>query len=114
MWVYFEEIDGELQPKWLIVKAITDVKCPYYTVNGPFERMLEEDMLDFHAFTVPLGDMIRDPFKENSIGVPVYKFKADLESKGIDPNLFNDIDYFIMLVDDVQELIEVNISRQLS
>ncbi|MBU9711120.1 hypothetical protein [Evansella tamaricis] len=106
MWVYYEEIDGLLNPKWVIINAEKENNFPFYKVNGPFERFFEEDMTDeFRGVTVTMAYLIRDPFEDLSFGITVASLK---EKYNLD-----DVTHFILLVDDLQEILNMDISEQL-
>ncbi|SDZ51081.1 hypothetical protein SAMN05421736_11570 [Evansella caseinilytica] len=105
MWVYYEETDGELQPKWLILKARTKENCPYYRVDVPFQRFYPEDAHDeFHALTITGGDLVRNPLEYSSFGIAVHRLKdtADLDN----------INFFILLCDDLQEILALDLQRR--
>ncbi|WP_416149451.1 hypothetical protein ACM26V_00175 [Salipaludibacillus sp. HK11] len=105
MWVYYEEIDGELQPKWLILKARTNEQCSYYYIDGPYNRMYDGDMYDMTAYSISLKDINRDPLQENCLIISNIKLEQSLKRNNYDETMIHEIDYYIILIEDVQELL---------
>lgn len=108
MWVYYEEIDGRYDPKWVIIVANTHEDVPYYSLNTPFEKIRTENMY-METMTLSIEDLVINPEKEKCFGVLVHKYKERMEKQGIDPDFFNDIEYFIIQCDDLQEVMNMDL-----
>ncbi|MDQ0299689.1 hypothetical protein J2S78_002109 [Salibacterium salarium] len=114
MWVYYEEIDGELNPKWVIVKAELpeESSTTYYSISQPFGRFHEEDFHDdFQALSIDMSELVRDPFQDYSVGIDCDLIKNRLQSEGLSAeNIYYDVEYFIMLCDDLEEVMSLDLT----
>ncbi|SDO19210.1 hypothetical protein [Alkalicoccus daliensis] len=102
MKILFEEIEGRLDPKWLLAEVRSEETVSYYSVEGPFERLLPEDLHDAKMMTVSMGDLLVPPETKNIFGIPAARIAADSPEMDL-----HELDYFILLVDDIQELLHL-------
>ncbi|MFZ4452049.1 hypothetical protein [Salibacterium aidingense] len=112
MWVYFEEIDEELQAKWVLVKTNGEQRgaLRFYKVSQPVERFYEEDFADLAILSIDMGELVRDPFDDYSFAVNTELVQSRLESSGYDPAMLEKAEYFIMLVEDLEEVMSVDLN----
>ncbi|SFM43955.1 hypothetical protein [Salibacterium qingdaonense] len=111
--VYFEDIDGELQAKWVIVEAGVaegESNTLYYSTDQPIERFYPEDFHDdFSALSVSLSELVQDPFEDNSFGINTDLIQGRLKQHKLDPDNLYEVDYFILLCDDLEEFAEIEL-----
>ncbi|WP_026701472.1 hypothetical protein [Salibacterium aidingense] len=112
MKVYYEEIDGELQAKWVLVKTDGEQRgaLRFYNVSQPIERFYEEDFADLAILSVDIGELVRDPFDDYVFAINTNMVQSRLESSGHDPAMLEEAEYFIMLVEDLEEVMSVGSS----
>lgn len=113
MKIFYDEIDGELHPKLMIVPySSTDSNRLEINLIGPFERMHPEDFHDdFQGLTISLGEMLRDPFDDNTFSIDLELVEKYLVKNGISTLVMAEIEYFVMLIDDIEELMQMNVRR---
>ncbi|MFD2704043.1 hypothetical protein [Salibacterium lacus] len=112
MWVYYEEIDGELQAKWVLVKTDGEQRGSllFYTVPESVECFYEEDFADLAILSVDMGELVRDPFDDASFAINIGMVQSRLESSGYDPAMLDEAEYFIMLVEDLEEVMSMDLT----
>jgi len=108
--VYYEDIDGELHPMWILLQASTSEETVSYTIDSPFERFWPEDFHDsMVVITVTQAALHRDPFNEKDFSVSIPQVVKDLtDNKGNLEHLY-DADYFLVRLDDLEELLQMNV-----
>ncbi|MBP3041877.1 hypothetical protein J9303_20890 [Bacillaceae bacterium Marseille-Q3522] len=106
MKIFFEELDGELQPKWLLIKPSRN-NITFYPIDFPFERI--DDLEDLRFMTIEMADLVKNPKNENQFGVNLLHVEKRLSRTGFHRSYLDEIDYFILLVDDVQEIMEYDL-----
>lgn len=112
MKVFYDEVDGELFPKLLIVQADIDKEHMSIDVSGPFIRMFPEDFHDdFKGLTISQGEMLRDHFNETTFLIDIKLVKQFMLKREINPALIYELEYFVMLLDDVEELLQMDLRR---
>ncbi|MGY4689297.1 hypothetical protein [Salibacterium sp. K-3] len=110
MWVYYEEIDGEHQAKWVLVKTDGEQRGSllFYTVPKSMDHFYEEDFADLAILSVDMGELVRDPFDDSSFAINTDMVQCRLERSGHNPSMLEEAEYFIMLVDDLEEVMSVS------
>ncbi|MGY4690402.1 hypothetical protein [Salibacterium sp. K-3] len=110
MWVYYEEIDGELQAKWALVKSDGEQRgeIRFYRVPQSVERFYEEDFADLAILSIDMGELVRDPFDDDSFAINIDMVQSRLKRDGYDPGMLNEAEYFIMLVEDLEEVLSLD------
>ncbi|MET3508424.1 hypothetical protein [Halalkalibacter oceani] len=110
--VYYDEIDGELHPQWLLLPANTSEEYATYTVVAPFERFWPEDFHDSMAvITVTQAALVRDPFHEKDFSIHIPRVVEDLASNGGNMESLHNAEYFLVRFDDLEELLQMNVRR---
>ncbi|MFB5664121.1 hypothetical protein [Alteribacillus sp. HJP-4] len=113
MWIYFDELDGYLHPKWMFVQAYTADAVVFYSINQPFERLLPEDFHDdIHSLSVDISEMVRHSEKPDKFGIHLEKVQERLQKDGLHPDHIFEVDYFIMLCEDVAEIMAVDLKSK--
>lgn len=113
--VYYDEIDGELYPKLVLLPNILnqDSFLLTYSVESPFERFYQEDFHDeLILISVSQGALTSCPFYEHQFDINVERLRMDLERQGYYPEAIYETDYFTVLVDDLQELLDFDVVRR--
>jgi hypothetical protein len=112
MRVYFDELDGLLFPKLLIVPASTKHSTQTFQLETPFERFTAEDFHDeFKGLTITLGELIRVANHETTFSVHIPSVRTFLTKRyGSDQHLEN-IEHFVILIDDLEELLQVDVRK---
>ncbi|WP_141432456.1 hypothetical protein [Bacillus sp. 03113] len=100
--VYYDELDGQLYPKWLLLKPSKD-DITYYSIDSPYERIY--DLGDLRLITLELADLLRND-NNNDLGINLIHIEKRLTGTSFHRSHIDEIDYFILLVDDVQEIME--------
>lgn len=112
MKVFYDDIDGDLYPKLLIVPAATGADHVSFDITAPFERMYSEDFHDdFKGLTITQGEMLRDHVTETTVLIDLEMVKHFMMKREINPAMLYDVDYFVMLLDDIEELLQMDIRR---
>lgn len=112
--VYYDEIDGQLNPQWMLVQTKTDSDYVSYTIDSPFERFYQEDFHDeMSIITIAAGSLTRDPFKDRQFSVHIPTVKIDLEYNKLSSNSIYNTDYFLIRIDDLEELLQFDVSKYL-
>lgn len=113
MKIFYDEIDGELHPKLMIVPySSTDSNRLEINLIGPFERMHPEDFHDdFQGLTISQGEIMRDHFDKLTFLIDLKLVENYLVQNGISPLMMADIEYFVMLIDDIEELLQMDFKR---
>ncbi len=112
MKIFYEDIDGMLNPKLLIVTADHSTERMLIDTTNSFSRMQPEDFHDdFKGLTISQGEMLRDHFKDTTFLIDIKLVKKYMIKQEINPALLYDIEYFVMLLDDVEELLQIDVRR---
>ncbi|TSB47155.1 hypothetical protein [Alkalicoccobacillus porphyridii] len=110
--VYFDELDGILNPQWMLITTKTDEEYMSVTIDSPFERFYQEDFHDEMAIiTVTSGAMTRDPFKDRQFSIHIPTVKIDMTSNDIHPDNIYQADYFLIRLEDLEELLQFDVSK---
>lgn len=110
--VYYDEVDGHHYPKLIIVPADSSQEHVSYNVQSPFERMFPEDFHDdFKAITISQGELLRNNFENKRFIIDINLVKQSLIKREIYPDMIYEIDYFTILIDDLEELLQMDIKR---
>lgn len=116
--VYYEESDGQLQPKLVLLPNYvhsneTDNEFSYI-IEGPFERFHQEDFHDdLKTISLSLGVLKLSMLSELMFTIDIQQLQADLAHMSYDPDVVYEADYFIVLVDDLQELLAFDVLEEL-
>ncbi|GIN93378.1 hypothetical protein J22TS1_44290 [Siminovitchia terrae] len=114
MKILYEEIDGTLNPKLMIIpfSAETQTHRVQIDVESSFERIYLEDFHDdFSGLTISQGEMLRDHFDETKFLIDIKLVKQYMLKREINPALIYELEHFVMLLDDVEELLQMDIRR---
>ncbi len=114
MKIYYDEIDGNLYPKLLIVPFSADDYTNRVSIDitAPFERMYAEDFHDdFKALTITQTEMLRDHDMETVILIDIELVKRFMKNNSIDESMMPEVEYLVMLLDDVEELLQMDVRR---
>lgn len=110
--VYYEEIDGLLLPLWLLVPARTVKDYETYSVEAPFERFYPEDFHDdLSLVTITQGALTRCPFIDGQFDIHIPTVKTDLNSNGKPSDSLNSANYFLIRIDDLEELLQYSLRK---
>ncbi|WP_062052406.1 hypothetical protein [Bacillus sp. JCM 19034] len=109
--VYYDEIDGLLNPQWMLMLIPCNTSEEYITVavDAPFERFWPEDFHDaLSVTTVTQAALTKDPFnnKQFSVHIPTVLSDLKYQNKSMD---IDSIDYFLVRLDDLEELLLMNV-----
>ncbi|OIJ12701.1 hypothetical protein BKP37_12945 [Anaerobacillus alkalilacustris] len=108
--VYYDEIDGELRPMWLILPVNIDGAFSYYSLQAPFERFYPEEFYgDMKNVTVSQGELVRcvdDPY---SFGISLDLLTNYLTKNGYPLEVIHEADNFIVRFDDLEELLQFDV-----
>lgn len=111
--VYYDEIEGELLPVWLLLPVQNEKEYETYTINAPFERFFQEDFHDaMKLVTVTQAALTRCPFINQQFNIHIPTLKNDLLSQQLSPEQIYHADYFIVRLEDLEELLQMNIREQ--
>jgi hypothetical protein len=110
--VYYENIDGEVNPIWMLLKANTSEDYVTYTVDAPFERFWPEDFHDSMAvITVTQAALNLDLFNEKEFSVNIPQVISDLTDNRDKMEYLHEADFFLVRFDDLEELLQMNVRR---
>ncbi|MCM2677739.1 hypothetical protein [Alkalicoccobacillus plakortidis] len=110
--VYYDEIDGQINPQWMLVSAITNDEYVSYTIDSPFERFYQEDFHDeMSIVTVNSAALTRDPFKDRQFSVHIPSVKKDMEFAKLHPDNIYEADFYLIRVADLEELLQFDVSK---
>lgn len=108
--VYYDEIDGELYPERLLLPIPADKQHVTYSIEAPFERFYSEDFHDsIKIATVTQAALRRDPFNANCFSISISQVIRDLKMNNNYTESLNDMDYFIIQMADLEELMQMNV-----
>lgn len=111
--VYYDDIDGELYPQRLLLPIKTDEERVTYSIEAPFERFYPEDFHDsIMLATVTQAAMIRDPFDDKCFSISIPQVISDLKMNSNYTESLNDMDYFIIQMADLEELMQMNVRER--
>ncbi|WP_017727089.1 hypothetical protein [Halalkalibacterium ligniniphilum] len=113
--VFYEELNGVLHPKWVILenRLASGDSLIHYQIEGPFERFSEEDFeLDRPYVSVSQGALTVTSPKVVSINIQ--QLHMDLLKQGLNPNSIYEAAAFVLLVDDLQELLSFDVRKYLT
>lgn len=110
--VYYNDIDGELQPMWMILPANVADQSAFYSLNAPFERFYPEDFYDeMKSISISQGELLRSPTDPYAFGISHDLVKRFLMNNGQSPELLYEVDYFIVRIVDLEELMQMDVRR---
>ncbi|WP_062049255.1 hypothetical protein [Bacillus sp. JCM 19034] len=111
LFVYYDEIDGQLHPKWLLATAFLQDEYANYSVEAPFERFHPEDFHDsMSIITVSQGALLRDPFCLTRFSIHIPTVIHDAVSNG--SNIHFNFSHFLILIDELEELLQMNVRQR--
>ncbi|MEC2073201.1 hypothetical protein [Alkalihalophilus marmarensis] len=110
--VYYDEIDGELQPKWVMLPwSEAEHHVRTYSVEAPFERFYQEDFHDdLKLVSVTQGALTQCPFIDHQFDINLQQVQRDLIRQDHDPEAVYETNYYVVLVDDLEELLNYSVS----
>lgn len=112
MKVFYDDIDGKLYPKLVLLPISKENEFFLYNLESPFERFYQEDFHDdLMLITVSQGALKQNPFLDNGINIDTEQLKTDLLNQEYDPEAIFHADYFVILIDDLEELLQFEIRR---
>lgn len=109
--VYYDEIDGQFYPMWMLLPTRTDEEYVNYSVEAPFERFYPEDFGELKIVTVTQAALTRSPFVKQQFHIHIPTVQSDLCNLGMDINAINDADYFLVRMDDLEELLQFDVRK---
>lgn len=94
----------------MLLPARTEKEYELYSVSAPFEKFYPEDFHDELAVvTVTQGAITRCPFVAGQFDIHIPTVKNDLEAKGQhEDNIYN-ADYFLVRIEDLEEVLQMNV-----
>lgn len=115
--VYYDYYDDVLSPKWMLIKFKSgeldwNKNYLYVPVNVPFKRKLAEDFggLDL-GLTITLVDFVMSEDKPNQFGISFESIKArvnKMRGDGNFPYMLDEINQFILLISDLEEILAID------
>ncbi|WP_100406226.1 hypothetical protein [Bacillus solitudinis] len=114
--IYYDEIDGELYPKWMMLPRYdAEHEARTYSIEGPFERFSVEDFHDdLKLLSVTQGALKQCPFHDHQFDIDLEQLKRDLQRQEHDPEAVYETEYYMVLVDDLQELLAYDVMGRFS
>lgn len=110
--VYYDELDGQLYPVWMLLPARTDEEYINYSIEAPFERFYPEDFHDdLKIVTVTQAALTKCPLVEQQFNIHIPAIKQDLISQDIPVDTIYNADYFLVRMDDLEEVLQFNIKN---
>lgn len=111
--VYYDEIDGELNPTWILLPAKTSEEYENYSIEAPFERFYPEDFHDcLNIVTVTQGAMTKCPFIDMQFDIHIPTVKQDLLAQGKHGDSIYEADYFLVRMDDLEEVLQMEVRNK--
>lgn len=110
--IYYDEIDGNLHPKWGLLPNFLQEECKevIYSVESPFERFSQEDFNDeMKLVTVSQGALTACPLYNHQFKINIEQLIRDLTRQNHHIDSIYSIDYFVILVDDLEELLNYDV-----
>ncbi|WYP26821.1 hypothetical protein NSQ54_01510 [Alkalihalobacillus sp. FSL W8-0930] len=110
MKVYYEEMDGQLFPQWLLLPA-TSLHAPLSVqLDAPFERMEAEDFHDdITVVTVTQAALAIRAIDETHFVLHTDQVKNDLET-----HIPDSVDYYLIRLEDLEEVLQMNVKPYFS
>ena len=114
--VYYDEIDGELIPKWVMMPRIKEKGAvQLFSVESPYARFYQEDFHDeLRLISVSQGALKQCPYHDHQFHIDIEQLQNDLLRQDHDPEAVFETDYFVALVDDLQELLAYDVVTRFS
>lgn len=110
--VYYDDIDGALHPQWMLVPCNTSEDFATYSLDAPFERFWPEDFHDsMSVVTVSQASLVRDPFRDKDFLINVVQTLEELKANGGNIEFFNESEYFLVRMDDLEEIMQMQIRQ---
>lgn len=111
--VYYDEIEGKLYPKLLLVPAEMDKQYATYSIEAPFCRFYSEDFNEsVKIISVSQGALTRDPFNPSCFSIFIPQVIKDLSIYNDDMSLLNDADYFMIQMEDLEEVMKMIVKKK--
>ncbi|MDQ0207465.1 hypothetical protein [Alkalicoccobacillus murimartini] len=105
MKVYYEELDGNLLPQWLLLPAPNTFGSLTVNLSAPFERMEAEDFHDeLTIVTITQAALAIRPADQNQ-----FILHTDQASKDLEVSMPADIDYYLIRLEDLEEVLQMNV-----
>ncbi|WYP24792.1 hypothetical protein NSQ54_10625 [Alkalihalobacillus sp. FSL W8-0930] len=110
--VYYEELDGALLPQKVLVRPGIEYGTSKHDVFTPFERFYDDEFHDdLKIITITQAALTRDIFNATTISVDLDQVKKDLYAYSIHPNQLLEADYFLMLMSDIEEVLQMTLHQ---
>ncbi|MFK3937541.1 hypothetical protein ACI2JA_08515 [Alkalihalobacillus sp. NPDC078783] len=110
MKVYYEEIDSQLFPQWLLLPATSLDTSLTVQIDAPFERMEPEDFHDdLTVVTVTQAALAIRSIDETHFVLHTDQVKNDLET-----HIPDSIDYFLIRLEDLEEVLQMSVKPYFS
>ena len=107
--VYYEEIDDELFPMWILLPVHTNNEYESYTIEAPFERFFPEDFHDeLINITVSLGALTKGA-TTNQFSIHIPTVRRDLISGNHQAEMIDEADNFLIRMVDLEELLQFDV-----
>ncbi|MBM7839051.1 hypothetical protein JOC54_002321 [Alkalihalobacillus xiaoxiensis] len=107
--VYYEELDGQLYPVWLMVPAQSSEEYLPVVLNAPFER-IEEIHDSMTLVSVTMNALSRDPQEEQKFSIHLLTVYHELQQMGRVPDSL-DSAFFLIQMADLEELLQFEVRR---
>lgn len=108
--VYYEDIDGQLQPQWLLVPAFASEEAPSYSLTAPFERFYPEDFNDHHMIlSVSQGALMKNPAASSHFSIHLPTVQRDLTVNGHPAQAIYGADFFLIRMEDLEEVLQMDV-----
>lgn len=105
MKVYYEELDGELFPQWLLVPATKNSGTLSFNLTSPFERIEAEDFHDeLTIVTVTQAALAIRPLDDTHFVLYTDQITSDL-----DVHIPDAVDYYLIRLEDLEEILQMSV-----
>ncbi|KMK77712.1 hypothetical protein [Alkalihalobacillus pseudalcaliphilus] len=112
--VYYDEMDGELQPQWMLLPADFSGTYATYSLNMPYQRFYMEDFHDDLAIiTVTQASLTKDAFYPHGYAIHIEQLRQDLRQNGQSTSIEH-ADYFLVRFDDLEDVLQMSVRNQFS
>ncbi|NEU29263.1 hypothetical protein GN156_00495 [bacterium LRH843] len=109
--VYYDDIDGNLNPQWILL-PIQNKETAAYSIDAPFERFWPEDFHDSLAvLTVTQAALLRDQSNLRNFSIFIPRVLEDLTSASSNNSLLHEAEYFLVRLDDLEEVMKMDVRR---
>ena len=118
MKVYYEQFDAGLAPVWMLLPINTiewELERFYVSLNMPFEQFTTDDFDANQLYvSVQIEDLIRNWKERESIGISLSSIRKRIEAQKLINEIdkmyvFSDIEYMVVRMSDIEEVLQMNI-----